>query len=358
MSLRSDIQYTLESKAYFQQVLLPALIAAITAPLVVIGDRLGLYKVLASVESATLAEIAECSGVNDRFLREWLSSQCAAGFIEYRPADQTYRINNHEALAFADDESSIFVPGAFQIAAALCRSLDKVENAFLTGRGVAWHDQDPMLFEGMDRFIRPGYGNNLVPKWLPALDGMLSRLAAGAIVLDVGCGRGAAIHLMAQAFENSRFLGIDSHEPSILEAQAVTRELGLTNVEFAVADAVDLPGHDYDLITSFDCFHDMGDPAAVARAIYQRLKHDGIWMLVEPYADDSLEKNLGPIGQMFYSISTAVCTQVAHSQNPAGPVLGAQAGLRRLTAVFRDSGFTRIRQVAETPFKMILEVRR
>jgi 2-polyprenyl-3-methyl-5-hydroxy-6-metoxy-1,4-benzoquinol methylase len=330
--------------------------AAMSASLVVLGDRLGIYKALAKAGPSTSAELAVVTGLNERNLREWLAAQAASGYVDY-DGDAKFSINDEQAAVFADEGGPAFMAGGFEVIAAMFIDEPKVAAAFQTGAGVGWHEHCPCLFSGTERFFRPGYNANLISDWIPALDGVQARLEAGASVADVGCGHGASTILMAQAFPNSRFAGFDYHAPSIERARTAADKAGVSGrVRFEVARAQDFPGQDYALVTIFDALHDMGDPIGAARHVRQALSPDGVFMLVEPNAGDSLAENLNPFGRMFYSASTMVCTPASMSQE-VGAALGAQAGQARLTAVANEAGFTRVRRAAETMTNMVLELR-
>jgi SAM-dependent methyltransferase len=262
-----------------------------------------------------------------------------------------------QALALADDRSPVFVPGAFEVVASMFKDEPKVSEAFRSGRGVGWHEHSPCLFRGTERFFRAGYAAHLVPEWLPALTGMREKLERGARVADVGCGHGASTVLMAQAFPNSTFTGFDYHGPSVERARAAAREAGVEpRCRFEVADAKSYPGTGYDLVAVFDCLHDMGDPAGVAKYVRQSLDADGTWLIVEPYAADAVEGNFNPVGRIFYAGSTMICVPASLSQE-GGLALGAQAGEARLRQVVLAGGFTRFRRAAATPFNLVLEAR-
>ena len=329
---------------------------AFTAGLVLLGDKLGLYRALAGAGLLTPAELATRTGLAERYVREWLAAQAAAGYVEYDATSGRYRLPEEQAEALTNDESPACVLGGFQLAVAALRVEPKLAEAFRTGAGVGWHEHDPGLFEGTRRFFRPGYALNLVGQWIPALDGMQARLETGARVADVGCGHGASTLIMARAFPASRFVGFDYHDESIARARAIAAEERLANVTFEVAAAKAYPGTDYDLVTFFDCLHDMGDPVGAARHVHRSLRPDGTWMLVEPFAGDRVEDNLNPIGRLFYSASTFVCTPASLSQE-VGLALGAQAGEARLHDVLTEAGFKRVRRATATPFNLILEAR-
>ena len=291
--------------------------AVMHAATVVVGDRLGLYKALAA-GPASAEELAQRTETDPRYLREWLSSQAASGYVEYDPASDRFSMSEEQALALAVEGSPAFIPGAFQVAVAQFKAIPKIEKVFRTGLGLGWHEHDAALFHGTERFFRPGYAANLVSSWIPALDGAEARLRAGARVADVGCGHGASTLIMAEAYPASTFVGFDYHEPSIEHACEAARQAGAADrVRFEVASAKAYPGADYDLVTMFDCLHDMGDPAGAAAHVRQSLSKDGHWMIVEPYAKDRLEDNLNPVGRVFYSASTFICTPASRAQAAA-----------------------------------------
>ncbi|MBI3608913.1 MAG: class I SAM-dependent methyltransferase [Nitrospirae bacterium] len=330
--------------------------AAMSAALVVLGDRLGLYRALAE-GPATSQEVAKRAGTAERYTREWLVAQAAAGYVQYDPAAERYSVSPEQAFAFAEEGSPAFVPGAFQIISSMFRDEPKIAEAFRSGRGVGWHEHDAALFHGTERFFRPGYAANLIDKWIPALDRVREKLERGAKVADVGCGHGASTIIMAKAFPRSSFVGFDSHESSIERANAAAREAGVAQqTRFEVAPAKSFPGQDYDFVTFFDCLHDMGDPVGAARHVRETLAPDGTWMIVEPMANDRIEQNLNPVGRIFYSASTMICTPASLSQE-VGLGLGAQAGEARLKEVVTSAGFSRFRRATETPFNMVLEAR-
>jgi SAM-dependent methyltransferase len=331
--------------------------AALSAALVVIGDRLGLYRAMADGSAVTAEELAARTGTDARYLREWLSNQAAGGYVTYDPAGDAFSLSAEQSLALAQEDSPAFVPGAFQVATALIKDEEKIAAAFVGGHGVGWHEHHHDLFAGTERFFRPGYAANLVSSWIPSLDGVQSRLEAGAVVADVGCGHGASTVLMARAFPRSSFVGFDYHEASIAHARRAAADAGVgERVRFEVAPAKDYPGGGYDLVTMFDCLHDMGDPVGAAAHVRATLAADGTWMIVEPFAGDRLEDNLSPVGRVFYGASTLVCTPASRDQE-VGLALGAQAGEARLREVVAAGGFTRVRRAAETPFNLVLEAR-
>lgn len=324
-------------------------------PLVRIGDEMGLYQALAE-GPATSAEFASRTGAAERYLREWLSAHAAAGYVEYEPTTGRFSLNPEQQAAFADPGGPAFLLGAFETAWANAVDAPKLTEAFRTGRGVGWHEHHRCLFSGVERFFRPGYNAHLVADWLPTLDGVVARLErGGARVADVGCGHGASTLLMAKAFPKSDFVGFDYHTESIARARAIAREEGAgPNLTFETASAKGFPGRDYDLVTCFDCLHDMGDPVGAAAHIHATLAKDGRLMLVEPLAGDRLEDNLNPVGRLYYAASTMICTPASLSQE-VGLALGAQAGEARLRDVLSKAGFSRVRRAAETPFNLILE---
>ena len=331
--------------------------AAISGLLLHIGDRLGLYKVMAGAGPITSADLAQRSGTTERYVREWLGNQAAGGYIVYHPAERTYELPAEQAMVLAHEDSPVFLAGAFETIASCYADHDVFVDAFRTGAGVGWHAHDERLFSGVVRLFRPGYAAYLVDGWLPALDGVVEKLRAGASVADVGCGRGASTVIMAQAFERSTFAGFDSHQPSIEAARAAAAHAGVhQRATFEVAVAKDLPGQGYDLVCMFDALHDMGDPVGAARRIRQALAPDGTLLLVEPNAGDALEQNLNPVGRTYYGLSTVICTPGSRAQE-VGLGLGAQAGERQLAAVLREAGFGHVRRATETPFNIILEAR-
>ena len=327
---------------------------AFSVPLVRIGDELGLYRALRDTGPVAVEDLAAATGCAPRYLREWLSAQAASGYVTHD--DGRFSLTPEQAMVFTEPDSPVNLVGAFDTAAAMSENQAKVQVAFKTGKGVAWGDQAGCLFCAVARLFRPGYVNALVQDWLPALDGVAERLRSGATVADVGCGHGVSTIVMAQAFPASQFTGFDFHPGSIASATAHARSHGLTNLRFAVARAQDFPAEDLDLITCFDCLHDMGDPAGAAAHIRKALKPGGSWMIVEPAAGDRLEDNLNPVGRIYYSASTMICVPTSLAQE-TGLALGAQAGEARIAAVVRSGGFNHVRRVAETPLNMVLEAR-
>ncbi|MBV9738159.1 MAG: methyltransferase domain-containing protein [Hyphomicrobiales bacterium] len=331
--------------------------AAIAGASILLGDRLGLYKAMSDGNPVTSAELAKKTKLHERYVREWLASQAASGYVDYDAQKDAFSLSAEQAMAFAEEDSPIFFAGAFDIVQATYLDEPKVEEAFRTGKGVGWHDHSKCLFSGTERFFRPGYNANLVSTWLPALDGVEAKLKAGAKVADVGCGHGASTILMAKAFPNSEFFGFDYHTPSLERATELAKEAGVSDrVTFAKATAKDFPAKSYDLVTFFDCLHDMGDPVGAGKHVRETLSKDGVWMIVEPFAHDKLKDNLNPVGRVYYSASTFICTPASLSQEVALG-LGAQAGERRLRQVASEAGFTRFRRATETPFNMVLEAR-
>jgi SAM-dependent methyltransferase len=330
--------------------------ATANAAMVVIGHRLGLYRALADSQPLTATELAERTGTTPRYVAEWLAAQAASGYVEVRDTDR-FTLSAEQAFALADPEGPLYLPGAFVLALASLKAEPRIAEAFRTGAGLGWHEQDDEVFEGCEQFFAPGYRANLVQSWIPALDGTEAKLRRGARVADVGCGHGASSRIMAAAFPASQFVGYDYHARSVEQASKAAAEAGLADsVRFAVASATDFPGTGYDLITTFDCLHDMGQPAAAARHIRQALAADGTWLIVEPTAGDSLADNLNPVGRIYYAFSTLLCVPNALAQEPS-VVLGNQAGEARLRALAEEAGFTRFRRAAETPFNIVLEAR-
>ena len=329
--------------------------ASMSAVLMLIGDELGLYAALAG-EKLSAAELAQRTGTNPRYVREWLGNQAAGGYVEYDGAEDTYYLNDEQALCLADPDGPVDLPGAYNIVQDLFHVRARAVENFRSGRGMEWGEHHPCLFAGTERFFRAGYNANLLTSWLPALDGVVDKLEAGGRAADVGCGHGASTILMAQAFPQSEFVGIDYHEASIDTARQRAAEAGVTNATFEVADATSYQGGDFDLIAFFDCLHDMADPSGASRHARQALKPDGHCLLVEPFAGDDITDNLNPVGRLFYGASSMICVPVSLAQG--GPALGAQAGEQRLREVMvDDGGFSRFRRATETPFNLIIEAR-
>jgi len=331
--------------------------AIISAPLMLIGEKLGLYKAMAHAGPLTSQEVAERAGAAERYVREWLGNQAAGGYVSYDPGTDRYTLPDEHALALADEDSPFYILGVYDSVASLYADEDKIVEAFRSGDGMGWHEHDHRLFRGTERFFRPGYRAHLVGEWIPALDGVLEKLERGAKVADVGCGHGASTIIMAEAFPNSEFFGFDYHAPSIERAHEAAKEAGVDDrITFATAAAKEYPGHGYDLVCVFDCLHDMGDPVGASAHVLETLAPGGTWMIVEPFANDRVEENLNPVGRVFYGASTVICTPASLSQE-VGLALGAQAGEARLTEVLKQGGFTRVRRATETPFNLILEAR-
>ncbi|MEV0613795.1 methyltransferase domain-containing protein [Nonomuraea sp. NPDC050404] len=330
--------------------------AAMAAGSVVIGDRLGFYRALAD-KPLLPRELAESTGTHQRYVEEWLNGQAAGGYVVYDQAEGTYRLTEEQAFALTDPDGPVFLPGCFEMALGALRAEPRIEEAFRTGEGVGWHEHHTEVFSGCERFFRPGYTANLIDTWLPALDGVVDKLDAGARVADVGCGHGASTLLMARAHPKARFTGFDYHAGSIEQAwtRAARAEVS-DRVAFEVSSAQSFAGGPYDLVTTFDCLHDMGDPLGAARHVLDSLAPDGTWMIVEPNASDSLAGNLNPIGRAFYSFSTFLCVPNALSQS-GGYALGAQAGEGQIRALATEAGFTRFRRIAENPFNLVYEAR-
>jgi SAM-dependent methyltransferase len=330
--------------------------ATMAAGNVVVGDRLGLYRALAQ-RPLLPHELAQQTGTATRYVDEWLRGQAAGGYVEYNPKDGTYSLTPEQAFALTDPDGAVYAPGAFQLALGTLRAEPQVTDAFRTGSGIGWHEHHDEVFTGCERFFRPGYAANLVSAWLPALDGAQDKLRAGARVADIGCGHGASTELMARAYPNATFTGSDYHEGSITQARKRTADAGLSDrVTFEVASAQDFSGGPYDLVTSFDCLHDMGDPLGAARHVRDMLAPDGTWMVVEPAAGATVADNLNPVGRVYYSFSTFLCVPNALAQD-GGYSLGAQAGEEPMRRLAADAGYTRFRRVAETPFNIVYEAR-
>ena len=328
------------------------------AALVVMGDKLGLYKALAGGGALTAVELADRTGVTERYVREWCNAQAAGGYVEYDPASSRYSLAPEQTVALTDSDSPAYLPGFFQIAIGSVLDSPRITEAARSGAGVGWHEHGHDVFEGCERFFRPGYNAHLIPEWLPARDGVVEKLERGAKVADIGCGHGASTILMAQAFPNSTFVGSDYHEGSIetARARATAARVG-ERVRFEHAPASGHPGADYELVTMFDCLHDMGDPVGAARHVHDLLAPGGTWMIVEPNAGDRIEDNLNPVGRAYYGFSTLLCTPASLSQE-VGLALGAQAGEARICDVVTAGGLTRFRRATETPFNLVFEARR
>lgn len=330
--------------------------AAMNAALILIGEKLGLYRAMAGAGPLTAQDVAQRTGTDPRYVHEWLSAQAAGGFVTYDAKSGTFTLPDEQAFALAIEDSPAYIPGAFQIISAVVKDESKITEAFRTGDGVGWDEHDAALFEGTERFFRPNYAAHLVNEWIPALDGVKEKLERGARVADIGCGHGASTILMAQAFPKSTFVGFDYHGPSIGWARRAAARAGLANAKFEVATAKDFHGAAYDLIAFFDCLHDMGDPIGAAQHVREMLAAGGTWMIVEPFANDKLEENLNPIGRVFYAASTMICTPASRAQE-VGLCLGAQAGEARMKKVVTSAGFQRFRRATQTPFNLIYEAR-
>ncbi len=331
--------------------------ATLNAALVVMGDKLGLYRALAGAGGLSSAQLAERTGAAERYVREWLNAQAAGGYVAYDPESGRYTLPPEQTVALTDPESPAYLPGFFQIAVGSVLDSPRIVEAARSGDGLGWHEHVHDVHEGCERFFRPGYHAHLVAEWLPALDGVIEKLARGALVADVGCGHGASTILMAGAFPNSTFVGSDYHDGSIETARRRAQGAGLEDrTRFQIAPAAAYSGSDYDLVTMFDCLHDMGDPVGAARHVRSTLKPDGTWMIVEPSAGDRVEDNLNPVGRAYYAFSTLLCTPASLSQE-GGLALGAQAGEARIRDVVEAGGFARFRRVAETPFNIVYEAR-
>jgi 2-polyprenyl-3-methyl-5-hydroxy-6-metoxy-1,4-benzoquinol methylase len=327
------------------------------AATVLIGDKLGLYKAMADGTPITAEELAERTGTDERYMREWLSAQAASGYVEYDPSTDSFRLPPEQAFALTNEYNPLFAPGGYQVATSMIKDADAMAEAIRSGRGVGWHEHHHDLYQGTERFFRPNYIGNLVASWIPALEGVEDKLRAGAKVADVGCGYGASTIIMAQEYPNSMFVGFDYHEDSVAGARRAATEAGVEDrCNFEVASAKEYPGTEYDLVAFFDSLHDMGDPAGAAAHVLKTLRADGTWMIVEPYANDRLEDNLTPVGRIYYSASTVLCVPASKNQE-VGLALGAQAGESRLLEVVKDGGFSRFRRAAETPFNLVFEAR-
>jgi SAM-dependent methyltransferase len=332
--------------------------AALNTALVVMGDRLGYYRLLADRGPLTAARLAELSETGEPYAREWLNAQAAGGYVTYDPDGGRYTLPAEHAVALTDESSPVYLPGFFQIAHGTVRDAPRVLEAARAGDGVGWHDHNDDVHIGCERFFRPGYQANLVADWLPALDGVVDRLHAGGRVADVGCGHGASTVLMAEAFPAARIVGSDYHAGSIGTARERAAAAGLDDrVSFDIAEATGFDGGPYDLVTTFDALHDMGDPIGAARHVYDQLAENGTWMIVEPAAGDTVQDNLNPIGRAYYGFSTLLCTPASLAQD-VGMALGTQAGPARIRDVVTSAGFTRFRVAAQTPFNNVLEVRK
>ncbi|WP_454633185.1 class I SAM-dependent methyltransferase [Bradyrhizobium cenepequi] len=331
--------------------------AAMNASLMLIGDRLGLYKTLAEKGPMNSSDLAQATGTAERYVREWLSAQAASGYVEYDAASGKFSMLPEQAMALADEDSPVFLGAVGSLVSATFLDEPKISDAFKTGKGVGWNRRSECLFCGTARFFRTGYKHHLVQEWLPSLEGVVDKLKRGAKVADVGCGHGISTRLMAEAFPKSTFFGFDYHEGSVQAARDLTRDAGLSDrMRFETYSAKSFPANGYDLVCFFDCLHDMGDPVGALKHTRSTMAGDGTCMLVEPFANDRLEDNLNPIGRVYYAASTVVCTPASLDQE-VGLALGAQAGEARLREIAREAGFSRFRRATETPFNLILEAR-
>jgi SAM-dependent methyltransferase len=331
--------------------------AAMNGVLVMMGGELGLWKALAGAGPVSCAEVAEKSGVAERYVREWASAQAASGYLEYDADADTFTLPPEQAMAFADEDSPVYLLGGYHLISSAFKDREKIEERFRSGDGFGWHEHDPELFLGTEQFFRPGYRAHLVAEWIPALEGMDEKLRGGAKVADIGCGHGISTILMAQAYPESTFHGYDYHDASIERARQIAEAEGVSgNTEFEEASAKEFPGDGYDLVCFFDCLHDMGDPVGALEHVRETTGDDGTVMLVEPFAADSLTENLNPVGRVYYAASTLICTPSSLDQE-VGLGLGAQAGEGRLREVAEKAGFTRFRRATETPFNLVLETR-
>ena len=330
--------------------------AAVHTGMVVIGEKLGLYKSLAA-QPMTSAELAAKTNTDERYVREWLASQAAGGYVSYDDKTQRFFLTEEQAFTLANEDSPAYLPGAFQLALGSLAAVPRIAESFRSGAGMGWHEHDDGVFHGCEKFFRPGYAANLVTNWIPALLGVKAKLEAGARVADVGCGKGASTILMAKAFPKSHFLGFDYHDKSIEAARETAAREGVAGrVTFEVSKAKEFPGKDYDFVAVFDCLHDMGDPVGAAKHVREALKEDGTWMIVEPFANDELKDNFNPVGRVYYSFSTLLCTPCSRSQE-VGLCLGAQSGEKRMRDVITSAGFGRFRRATETPFNIVYEAR-
>jgi len=330
--------------------------ASVHAGMVVIGEKLGLYKTLAAGPMSS-AELAARTKTDERYVREWLASQAAGGYVTYDNKTNKFSLSEEQAFTLANEDSPAYLPGAFELALGSLAAVPRIAEAFRNGAGMGWHEHDDGVFHGCEKFFRPGYAANLISSWIPSLHDVKSKLEAGARVADVGCGKGASTLLMAQAFPKSQFFGFDYHDKSIEGARESARRAGVADrITYQVAKAKDFPGQEYDFVTVFDCLHDMGDPVGAAEHVRKSLAKDGTWMIVEPFATDELADNLNPVGRVYYSFSTLLCTPCSRSQE-VGLCLGAQAGEEKIREVVTQAGFTRFRRATETPFNIVYEAR-
>jgi len=330
--------------------------ASIHGPSVLIGEQLGLYKALADGPLAP-DDLARKTGIAERYAREWLAAQAASGYVNYDAVTGRFWMTPEQKFTLTNEDSPVYIPGAFYVVASLYKDQRKLVDTYRSGKGFGWHEHHNDLFLGTLKFFKPGYIANLVSSWLPSLEGVVSKLQEGATVADVGCGYGASTIIMAKAFPKSKFIGYDYHLESIETARNASITAGVTeNTDFEVALAKDYKSKDLDLVTFFDCLHDMGDPAGAALHVHDSLKPDGTWMVVEPAAKETMEENLNPVGRVFYNASSMVCVPSSLAQE-VGLGLGAQASDQDLRRVMQAGGFTRIRKAAETPFNRVFEAR-
>jgi SAM-dependent methyltransferase len=330
--------------------------AAVHAGMVVIGEKLGLYKALASGPMSA-AQLAAKTGTDERYVREWLASQAAGGYVTYNPETQEFGLTEEQKLTLATENGPAYIPGAFELALGSLAAVPRIAESFRSGAGMGWFEHQPGVIHGCEKFFRPGYAMNLVSSWIPALTGVPEKLKAGGKIADIGCGKGASSILMAKAFPKSRVYGFDYHKESIEAARESAKQEGVGDrITFEVATSKEFPGDHYDLATMFDCLHDMGDPIGAAAHVRAALNDDGTWMIVEPYANDELKDNLNPVGRVYYGFSTLLCTPCSRSQEVA-MCLGAQAGEKRMRNVVQSAGFSRFRRASETPFNLVYEVR-
>ncbi|MBT8321245.1 MAG: methyltransferase domain-containing protein [Eudoraea sp.] len=330
--------------------------AAANGPLITIGDKLGLYTTLSEKGPLSPAGLADATGTAERYIKEWLSAQAASGYVEYDESSGTFHMTPEQSMAFGNRNSPVFMTGAFYAITSLYHDEPKMMEAFKTGEGISWGNHNKCLYCGTEKFFSPSYEGNLVSSWLPALDGVVEKLENGAKVADIGCGHAASTVIMAKAFPKSQFFGYDYHDKSIEHARAKAKEAGVENVSFEVCTAKEVPGNDYDFVAFFDCLHDMGDPEGACSHVKEILKPDGTCLIVEPFAEDSLSKNMNPVGRAFYAFSTQLCVPCSLNQE-VGLALGAQAGEKKIKEAVMGGGFTRFRRATETPFNLILEAR-
>jgi SAM-dependent methyltransferase len=332
--------------------------ATASGALTLVGHRLGLFRAMAGAGPLTPGQLAQRTGTVERYVQEWLNAQAAGGYVQHDAAARTYELPPEQQMVLAEPDSPVYLVGGYDVMAAIWADTERMAEEFRTGSGIPWHDHDPRLFQGTEMMFRPGYRTHLTKEWIPSLEGVEPKLRRGARVADLGCGHGASTIAMAEAYPRSRFVGVDYHEESIAIARRRAAEAGVEDrVRFEVASATELAGQEFDLICFFDCLHDLGDPVGAARRAHDALGHDGTLMLVEPAAGDNVEENLNPVGRLFYSASTFVCTPNSLSQE-VGLALGAQAGEARLRAVLHEAGFSRARLATQTPFNLVIEARR